>query len=419
MSRSERVRLSFFCNRGAPVARTTGDLATPTRQRSTISGRLSTAVSISAMSLALAATVIAPDLADACTRIFWNTNDDGPLIVGRNEDYVSASDPTLVVTPRGIGRAGTEDPAKKAQSTSWTVKYGNVAVYANNRFPNDGMNEAGLTARTLFYMDGDPNESVAPDTSKLEVDADHWVSFVLDNFATVSAALEAIRHQVYLVSVKGRKGYTYATPKHLAIADARGDSAIIEIQNGTVRIFHGPEYRILTNPPSYQDQLKNAKKYKNVKETNLPSTWTALDRFVRADYWVRHFPKPNGGDANTAYGFMYSALGNVALPAGLPTPDEDKEVVKKLVANLTHPDQSYGVATYFQSISDLTNKHYRFKSLIAPSDVFFELAKYDFAIGQPVKVIRRVDQYAMRGWSGDIVPHLVPIGADIYDEPVE
>jgi penicillin V acylase-like amidase (Ntn superfamily) len=35
---------------------------------------------------------------DACTRIFWNTNPD-LMIVGRNEDYVTASHPTFVATP--------------------------------------------------------------------------------------------------------------------------------------------------------------------------------------------------------------------------------------------------------------------------------------------------------------------------------
>jgi choloylglycine hydrolase len=98
---------------------------------------------------------------DACTRIFWNTNPD-LLIVGRNEDYVTASHPTFVATPRGVKRWGSADESKRSKSISWTVKYGNVASYANNRFPNDGMNEAGLNARTLFYVDGDPNETIAP-----------------------------------------------------------------------------------------------------------------------------------------------------------------------------------------------------------------------------------------------------------------
>lgn len=90
---------------------------------------------------------------DACIRILWNTNPD-LMIVGRNEDYVTASHPTFVATPRGVKRWSTADESKRSKSISWTVKYGNVAAYANNRFPNDGMNEAGLTARTLYYMDG-------------------------------------------------------------------------------------------------------------------------------------------------------------------------------------------------------------------------------------------------------------------------
>ena len=134
------------------------------------------------------ASMFTTPVADACTRIFWNTN-PGLLIVARNEDYVTASHPTFVATTRGVKRWGTSDESKRPKSMSWTVKYGNVAAYANNRFPMDGMNEAGLTARTLFYVDGNPNQVVAPDNTRKELDEDHWVSFVLDNFATVSQAI--------------------------------------------------------------------------------------------------------------------------------------------------------------------------------------------------------------------------------------
>jgi len=356
-----------------------------------------------------------------CTRIFWNTNPD-LMIVGRTEDYITASHPTFVATPRGVKRWGTADQTKRPRSISWTVKYGNVAIYENNRFPNDGMNEAGLTARTLYYLQGDPNEIVAPGTKKKELDEDHWVSFVLDNFATAAEAVDAIRSQVYIVSVVGRKGsgYSYATPKHLAMADATGDSAIVEIQDGKVVIFHGREFTILTNNPSYQEQLANAAKYKNVQQDKLPVSWSGADRFVRADYFLRHFPKPRKNDAPTAYGFMYSGLSSVVMPAGLPSPEEDVELIKKLVANLTDPNETYGGAsTYWQSISDLTNKHYRFKSLIAPSDVHFDFDDYNFAEGQPVRLVKRIDRYAQKGWSGDVIPHLVKIDGDIYGQSIE
>jgi choloylglycine hydrolase len=357
---------------------------------------------------------------DACTRILWNTNPD-LIIVGRNEDYVTASHPTFVASPRGVKRYGTADEGKRSKSIHWTVKYGNVAIYCNNRFPNDGMNEAGLTARTLFYLDGDPNETVAPDSKKKELDEDHWVSFVLDNFATVKEAVNAIRNKVHIVSVIGKKGsgYSYATPKHLSIADATGDSAIVEIQDGKVKIWHGREFRILTNPPSYQKELENAAKYKTATQEELPVSWSAADRFVRSDFFVRRLPKPRKNDAPTAYGFMYSILGSPMMPAGLPVPAEDKEVVKKLLANLTDPNESYGSYTYWQSISDLTNKHYRFESLIAPSDIFFDFDDYNFAKGQPVRLIKRIDRYAQKGWSGDVIPHLVQIKGDIYDQSIE
>ena len=360
-----------------------------------------------------------PTDSEACTRIFWNTN-PGLMIVGRNEDYVTASHPTFVATPRGVKRWGTSDPAKRSGSISWTVKYGNVASYANNRFPNDGMNEAGLTARTLFYVDGDPNETVAPGSDRKELDEDHWVSFALDNFAGVADAVDAIRNEVYLVSVVGKEGsgFSYATPKHLAMADATGDSAIIEIQDGKVRIFHGPQYQILTNPPSYQEELANAEKYRDVTQDKLPVSWSASDRFVRSEFFLRHLPKPRDNDAPTAYGFMYSALATSMMPAGLPAPAEDKAVVKKLVATLRDPNETYGSSTYFQSISDLTNKHYRFRSLIAPSDVYFDFAGYDFGEDEPVRIIKRIDQYAQQGWSGDVKPQLVAIEGDIYDQAI-
>ena len=357
----------------------------------------------------------------ACTRILWNTN-PGLMIVGRNEDYITASHPTFVATPHGVKRWGTSDKTKRSQSISWTVKYGNVAIYENNGFPNDGMNEAGLTARTLYYLEGNPNEVVAPDSKKKELDEDHWVSFVLDNFATVAEAVEAIRSQVYIVSVVGTKGsgYSYATPKHFVIADATGDSAIFEIQDGKVEINHSREFTILTNNPSYQEQLANAAKYKNVQQEKLPVSWSGADRFVRADYFLRNFPKPRKNDAPTAYGFMYSGLSSVVMPAGLPSPEEDRELTKKLVANLSDPNETYGGAsTYWQTISDLTNKHYRFKSLIAPSDVFFDFEGYNFADGQPVRTIKRIDEYAQQGWSGDVKPHLAEIKGDIYDQSIE
>jgi len=98
---------------------------------------------------------------------------------------------------------------------------------------------------------------------------------VLDNFATVVDALDAIKN-VYIVSIQGEKGsgYSYATPKHLAMADVSGDSAIVEVSDGKLTVFHGEEYRVLTNPPSYQEELANAAKY----NTNHTGKWRKMGK---------------------------------------------------------------------------------------------------------------------------------------------
>ena len=51
----------------------------------------------------------------------------------------------------------------------------------------------------------------------------------------------------------------------------------------------------------------------------------------------------------------------------------------------------------------------------SPSDVYFEFDDYNFDVGQPVRLIKRIDRYAQKGWSGDLKLNLVEIDGDIYD----
>jgi hypothetical protein len=39
--------------------------------------------------------------------------------------------------------------------------------------------------------------------------------------------------------------------------------------------------------------------------------------------------------------------------------------------------------------------------------------------GQPVRLIKRIDRYAQKGWSSDVIPHLVEIDGDIYEKSIE
>lgn len=342
---------------------------------------------------------------DACTRVFWNTLSD-LKIVARNEDYLTPVDPTMVITPRGIERVGS----KEDNAVRWTSKYGNVCMYANNRFPMDGLNEKGLTARTLFFTQGKEVDAAHPDRPAL--DSDHWTSYILDNFATVKAAVTSIRNNVRLKVIHDH--YEYASGKHIAMADVSGDSAIIEIQDGKVAIFHGPQYRVLTNPPNYQTMLKAVADHKGMGLMDVPGSLNAKDRFVRASYHLGNLPK-QPKDRFAAYGYANTVLASVVFPIGAPVPDEDKKLADMIKKEAAHPEKMLGTATYWQSISDLTNLHYRFKSAAAPSDVYVNLSEIDFSKSQGVRGIHMLDEHAQRGQFGNLIHDFVPIQGDIYD----
>ncbi len=141
----------------------------------------------------------------------------------------------------------------------WTSRYGSVAIYADNVFPMDGMNEKGLAGHTLFYMNGSQQQQDNRDKPVLESRA--WLSYILDNYATVDEAVKGIQHDVRLVAKKLPVDYATDT-KHIAIEDLSDDSAIIEIDNGQVHIYHDKSYRVITTPPSYK---KNWRIWRNIK----------------------------------------------------------------------------------------------------------------------------------------------------------
>jgi len=89
-----------------------------------------------AVVVAAAGTMLAaPEIADACTRVLWNSNRLA-VIVGRTMDWPESTDPILAMLPRGMsregGRAGpqvvvTDNPAR------WTSKYASLVTTCDFR----------------------------------------------------------------------------------------------------------------------------------------------------------------------------------------------------------------------------------------------------------------------------------------------
>jgi choloylglycine hydrolase len=212
----------------------------------------------------------APQIADACTRILWNSNKLA-VVVGRTMDWPESTQPILTMLPRGMsrdgGRAGS-NVVVADHPALWTSKYASLVTSIYGIGTADGLNERGLGAHMLYLQETDFGPR---DLGKAGLQAGLWAQYALDNAATVSEALALLDEvQVVKVTTHGHEANV-----HLALEDAGGDSAIIEHIGGKPVVHHGPQFRVMTNDPTYDQQLALLRKQDFSKPSSdmpLPGT---------------------------------------------------------------------------------------------------------------------------------------------------
>lgn len=310
--------------------------------------------------VALAAVVGGADVALACSRVLWNDNGQA-VVVGRNMDWPEDTRSDLWAFPRGIARTGLSGDGNSA---TWTSKYGSVVASAFGAATSDGMNEKGLVVNLLWLTEADYGER-DPKVPGLSLSL--WGQYLLDNFASVNEAVAAIeRHEVQILPVHV-PGSGEAATIHIALADATGDSAIVEfVDGGAARIHHGRQYTVMTNSPPFPEQLANLKKYQGFGGTEpLPGSTDQADRFVRASFYIEHMLPPH--DLRETVAGVLSIMRNVAQP--LTTSDDP-----------AHPETSN---TVWRTVADATDRIYFFESTHSPNIVWVDLDELDLAAGAP------------------------------------
>jgi penicillin V acylase-like amidase (Ntn superfamily) len=157
-----------------------------------------------------------------CTRAVYQ-GPDGTIITVRSMDWATDLGSNLWIFPRGMQRVGAVKPGGLA----WTSKYGSVVASAFEAATTDGMNEKGLVANLLYLAESDYGDPVAQAKEKAGLCISDWAQYVLDNFATVAAAVKALKKEPFFVAaVESPDGH--AGTVHLAITDPTGDIAIFE-----------------------------------------------------------------------------------------------------------------------------------------------------------------------------------------------
>jgi penicillin V acylase-like amidase (Ntn superfamily) len=325
--------------------------------------------------LAVAAIVLAASqIADACTRVLWNDNKLA-VMVGRTMDWPESTDPILTVFPRGMSRDGgraaaavavAENPAK------WTSKYASMVTTIYGIGTADGFNERGLGAHMLYL---NATDFGARDASKPGVQAGLWAQYALDNAATVNEALDVLdKIQVVMVAARGHNANV-----HLALEDSGGDSAIIEYIDGKPVIHHGRQFTVMTNDPSYDQQLALLKKLDFSKPSSdmpLPGNVNPRDRFARATYFMALLPQPK--DERGAVAGVFAIARNVSVPFGAP------------YAN-------FGIYnTEYRTVMNLTGRRYYFELSTAPNVIWADLLEMNLVPGSPAMVLNP-DDIALSG----------------------
>ena len=332
--------------------------------------------SMLALSLGLSAMGVMP--APACTRVMYKGL-DSIVLTARSMDWKENIGTDLWIFPRGMRRNGEAGE----HSLEWRSKYGSVIASAYNIATADGMNEKGLVANLLWLAE---SEFPVRDRMRPGLSISLWAQYVLDNFATVSEAVEALAQEPFALvsSYIPNMPDKFAT-LHLSLSDPTGDNAIFEYIGGRLVIHHDPSYRVMTNSPRYEYQLAVNDYWKEVGGLQmLPGTNRSSDRFVRASFYIHAIPQT--ADAAIAVPSVLSVMRNVSVPFGITTPDK--------------PHIS---STRWRSVANQKDKVYYFESTLTPNLFWLDLKKMDFS---PQAKVKKLSLTNGEVYAGDAVKDL-------------
>lgn len=305
-----------------------------------------------------------------CTRVLWNTNDTA-VLAGRSMDWPESTEPLIVAFGRGRERDGGTAAGETVVAENplrWTSRYRSLVTTIYGIGTVDGINEEGLAAHALYLESTDVGER---DPLRPGLHTALWAQYLLDQAASVAEAL-ALMDGIQLVMV-GARGFDATV--HLAIEDASGDSAIIELADGKPMVHHGRQFTLMTNDPTYNEQLELLSRHDfshPSMETSLPGNVNAVDRFQRAAYYSALLPEPES--ERQAVAAVMAIMRNVSVPFGAPYGD-------------------FGIYnTEYRVVSDLTHLVYFFELTTSPNTIWVNFDELDVADGSDPLTIDPYDE---------------------------
>ncbi len=339
--------------------------------KTTFLSKLAVAASVSAAAIASA-----PG-ADACTRVVYSGL-DSLYVIGRSLDWKTPIPTNLYVYPRGVEKQSSDKPG----AIRWTSRYGAVYAVGYDGGITEGMNEKGLCINGLFCKgtvysnpanDGKPPMSMAM-----------FVGWLLDMNATTDEVVAVLRRHDFNIGGATFDGGTVSA-LHWGITDASGKSALLEFDNGEIRIYEG-DISAMTNDPQWPAMSAIIAYWDKIGGKNmLPGTVSSPDRCVRAHYFINHVEKTPDGPLGVS--ITRSVMAGSSVPYTYMIEGE--------------PNLS---STQWRSYADLRDRRYYFDIVTNPGIFYVDLTKVDLREGKP---IWKLDTSKSDGYVGDCTHRLV------------
>ena len=291
--------------------------------------------------------------ADGCTRVVYH-GANNEVITARSMDWKVDVGTNLWIFPRSMHRTGEAGQ----NSLEWTSKFGSVIASGYDISTTDGMNEKGLVVNLLWLAE---SEYPKFDRSKPGLALSLWAQYVLDNFATVNDAVGVLEKEPFVVVTAQVPGEARLANLHMSISDSSGDSAVVEYVSGKQVIHHGRQYQVMTNSPTYDQQLALVSYWREIGGTvMLPGANRAADRFARASFYINAISKNE--DPDMAVASVFSVIRNASVPFGITTPDQ--------------PNIS---STRWRTVADQARLIYFFESALTPNVFWVGMKNIDFS----------------------------------------
>ena len=307
-----------------------------------------------------------------CTAISYNN------YFGRNLDLEYSYNEQVVITPKNYRFNFTDN---RILDKGYAI-IGIATVCENYPLYYDACNEYGLAGAGLNFPYNDLYSN-DENSVMLKIAPYEILPAVLRTCKSIAEVKELLTNTIFIN--KSFNDNFKATNMHYMFADSCS-SITVESKNGVVNVYDNT-VNVLTNTPTFIEQIENLKQYQNItnEETNktlnskgtgalgLPGDFTSKSRFVRAEFLLR--TTVSLGNDLTEF---YNVLSSVAEPKGSVKVNDNKYFYTQYSSCMDLKEKIYYYKTYENSriyavrLSNIDGKDLAAYDLIKTQDIRFQ-----------------------------------------------